>query len=367
MSPTIPTSIPTPMSPRTAHTLASLRPTVQQITSTFDPLTSFVSSNSSLYTVTTVNSTVVSPSVSPAMAGMPVQGTANIATKGVETFQKPPVPISSPELAAAAAAYQNSFQNSTQRIPPISHLSPKHIRQSHITEQNLSMSLPVSMALGKESLTTAEVESQIAVLESQIAAVNRSLKQSAQVTGFVESAVPTSSTASKSGRRKADTTTEDSLGQATFVAPTPKKSRQQSPSRAVSSASSVESVLPSLHPGMDMLARMHRLDAESIPESLRSQSIQSTLEAFEALRTQTFPPNSEALRAAQLAAEAQNSAQDMSLHHLDRDQIAAYVNQVEAEHGFVGVDREQTYTPTSDTASVSYTSQQQEIRVKGGT
>ncbi|XP_052804810.1 uncharacterized protein LOC128234563 isoform X2 [Mya arenaria] len=360
LSPTIPTSLQPPLSPRSAQTLASLKPAMQQITSNCESVTSFAfaTNPSSQFTVSTVNNTVVSPSVSPATSVVAANVLSNVS-KTTDSFQKPSAPVSSPDV-------EDAFQNNTQRIPPISHLSPKHIRQSHITDQNLTMSLPVSLAAGKESLTTAEVESQIAVLESQIAAVNRSLKKSAQATtGFVESAVPTSSTTSKSGRRKADTTTDENASSAPFATPTAKKSRQQSPVRAVSAASSVEGVLPPLHTSMDMLARMHRLDSEAIPESLRSQNIQSTLEAFEALRTQTFPPSSEALRA-QIAAEVQNSAQDMSLHHLgvDRDQMAAYVNQVDPEQNFNIMDREQTYTPTSDTTSVSYANQQHEIRVK---
>ncbi|KAH3868407.1 uncharacterized protein LOC127867764 [Dreissena polymorpha] len=347
LSPTVPHISQPPLSPHTVHSLASLRPSLQQFTSNYDPL-AYPSSASMLYAVSTMNTTVVSPSISPAISGINTAHMLTSATKSTDTFQKPAVPITSPELVA--------FQHGSQRIPPISHLSPKHIRQSHL--ESLSMSLPVSLSAVKESLSTAEVESQIAALESQIAAVNRSLKQSAQVTGIMET--PSSSTTSKSGRRKADTTTYSDESSPTFIPPiNPKKSRQQSPVRAVTSTSaSMEGALPPLHASMDMLARLHRLDTESIPESLRSQNIQSTLEAFEALRTQTFPPSS-------VVGDVQSSAHDMSLHHMsvDREQMAAYVNTVEQEQPYGLADREQTYTPSSDTASINY-SHQQEVRVK---
>lgn len=355
MSPTVPTVTPQPpLSPRTAHTIATLRPSLQQITSTYEPVTSFATNATALHTVSTVTTTVVSPSMSPAYSST----SQTRPTQAVDAFQKPTALISTPDAFSktSAAQYAAGYAG-TQRIPPISHLSPKHIRQSHL-DQGLSMSLPISLA-GKESLTTAEVESQIAVLESQIAAVNRSLKQSAQASGLIETATPSSTTTSKTGRRKADTTTDDA--NSTFIPPPyPKKSRQQSPVRAAAAAVNADTTLPPLHSSMDMLSRMHRLDAESIPESLRSQNIQSTLEAFEALRTQTFPP--------QMPNEAeaiQNTAQDMSLHHVpaDRDQMSAYVsNAVEREQTYTIGDREQTYTPTSETA---YNMQQAEIRVKG--
>jgi len=353
LSPTVPTVTPQPpLSPRTAHTITTLRPSLQQITSTYEPVTSFATSATTLYTVSTVNTTVVSPSVSPAFSST----SQTRPTQAADTFQKPTAVISTPEAfnKTPAAQYAAGFPG-TQRIPPISHLSPKHIRQSAL-EQGLSMSLPVSMA-GKESLTTAEVESQIAVLESQIAAVNRSLKQSAQASGLVETATPSST--SKAGRRKADTTTDDA--NSNFVPPPyPKKSRQQSPVRAASTTVNADTTLPPLHSSMDMLSRMHRLDAESIPESLRSQNIQSTLEAFEALRTQTFPP--------QMSNEAeaiQNTAQDMSLHNVpsERDQMSAYVsNTADREQTYTITEREQTFTPTSDPA---FNMQQADVRVKG--
>ena len=354
---------PPPLSPRTAHAMA-IRPSLQQITSTYEPVASFVTTSAStLYTVSTVNSTVVSPSVSPAYS------TASQVRPPlpVESFQKSSPPISTTEAYAKSnsLAQYAGYQSGTQRIPPISHLSPKHIRQS--IDQGLSMSLPVSLASGKESLTTAEVESQIAVLESQIAAVNRSLKQSAQASGIVETATPSSSTG-KTGRRKADTTTDETNA---FVPPPyPKKARQQSPisasrTAAVAAAEST-AALPPLHSSMDMLARMHRLDTESIPESLRSQNITSTLEAFEALRTQTFPPSTQISNEVDTV---QNTAQDMSIHHVttERDQLAAYTAAVEREQAYTVPDREQTYTPTSDTSASASTFnlQSAEVRVKG--
>ncbi|XP_045207522.2 mucin-17-like isoform X2 [Mercenaria mercenaria] len=360
LSPTVPPVPPPPLSPRTAHAMASLRPSLQQITSAYEPVASFVTTSAStLYTVSTVNSTVVSPSVSPAYS------TASQVRPPlpVDTFQKSTPPISIPEAYAKSnsMAQYAGYQSGTQRIPPISHLSPKHIRQS--IDQGLSMSLPVSLASGKESLTTAEVESQIAVLESQIAAVNRSLKQSAQATGIVETATPSSSTG-KAGRRKADTTTDETNA---FVPPPyPKKSRQQSPvSASRTTAAETTTALPPLHSSMDMLARMHRLDTESIPESLRSQNITSTLEAFEALRTQTFPPSTQINNEVDTI---QNTAQDMSIHHVssERDQLAAYTAAVDREQAYTVTDREQTYTPTSDTAvsTNAFNLQPAEVRVK---
>lgn len=358
LSPTVPPIPPPPLSPRTAHAMASLRPSLQQITSTYEPVTSFVTTSAStLYTVSTVNSTVVSPSVSPAYTtSSQVRPPAP-----VDSFQKSTTPISTPEVYAKSntmTQYTAGYPPGSQRIPPISHLSPKHIRQTHL-EQGLSMSLPVSLASGKESLTTAEVESQIAVLESQIAAVNRSLKHSAQVTGIVETATPTSSTG-KGGRRKADTTTDDANA---FVPPPyPKKSRQQSPVSATRTTADT-TAMPPLHSSMDMLARMHRLDTESIPESLRSQNIQSTLEAFEALRTQTFPPSMSITNEVEAI---QNTAQDMSIHHVasERDQLAAYTAAVEREQSYAVTDRE-AYTPTSDSAANAFGMQSAEVRVKG--
>ncbi|KAH3769527.1 hypothetical protein DPMN_170797 [Dreissena polymorpha] len=377
LSPTVPKISKPPLSPHTVHSLASLRPSLQQLTSNYDPL-AYPSSASMLYAVSTMNATVVSPSVLPAISGINTAHMLTSATKSTDTFQKPAVPITSPELAA--------FQQGMQRIPPISHLSPKHFRQSHL--EGLSMSLPVSLSAVKESLSSAEVESQITASESQIAAVNRilkqsalvtgimetpsstttsksvsqiaavnrSLKQSAQVTGIMET--PSSSTTSKSGRRKADPTTYSEESSPTFIPPiNPKKSRQQSPVRAVTSTSaSMEGALPPLHASMDMLPRLHRLDTESFP--LRSQNIQSTLEDFDALRTPTFLPSS-------VVGDVQSSAHDISLHQMsvDREQMAAYAKAVEQDQSYVIADREQTYTPSSDRASINY-SHQQEVRVK---
>ncbi|KAL4229004.1 hypothetical protein ACF0H5_012042 [Mactra antiquata] len=354
LSPTVP-PVP-PLSPRTAHAMASLRPSLQQITSTYEPVTSFATSASTLYTVSTVNSTAVSPSVSPAYS----TSTQVKPPVAVDSFQKSPAPqISTPEVytkSNSVGGQYAGFHSGNQRIPPISHLSPKHIRQTHL-EQGLAMSLPVSLAGGKESLTTAEVESQIAALESQIAAVNRSLKQSAQATGIVETATPSSSTG-KTGRRKADTTTDESNA---FVPPPyPKKSRQQSPVRSIPETST----LPQLHSSMDMIARMHRLDTDSIPESLRSQNIQSTLEAFEALRTQTFPPTVPVVNEVE---SIQNTAQDMSIHHIsgDREQMAAYAAAVDREPTYTMADHEQAYTPSSDTSAANaYSVQSADVRVK---
>lgn len=354
LSPTVP-PVP-PLSPRTAHAMASLRPSLQQITSTYEPVTSFATSASTLYTVSTVNSTVVSPSVSPAYS-VAAQVRPPVP---IDSFQKSTAtPISTPEVYTKSNSIGQyaGYHSGTQRIPPISHLSPKHIRQTHL-EQGLAMSLPVSLAAGKESLTTAEVESQIAALESQIAAVNRSLKQSAQASGIVETTTPSSSTG-KTGRRKADTTTDDT--NAFIPPPYPKKTRQQSPVRSTPETSA----LPQLHSSMDMLARMHRLDTDSIPESLRSQNIQSTLEAFEALRTQTFPPT---VPVTNEVDSIQNTAQDMSIHHVaaDREQLAAYTGAVEREPTYTVTDQEQAYTPSSDTSAANaYSVQSAEVRVKG--
>ena len=383
-SPTAP--LPPDMSPRSLAAAAALRTTLVQGLPISEALTTMTTSVSSVYTASTVTttSTTVSPSVSP--AAYPGIAQLRPPPPPVDIFQKQSVPISSPDMFLKSASVPTSqfqaYHPGTQRIPPISHLSPKHIRQTHM-EHNMSMSLPVSLAplslnkdMSKESLSTAEVESQIAILESQIAAVNRSLKQTAQVTG-VEPVLQTPTPASKSTRRKADSSSDEhgSYG----PPPYPKKTRQQSPVSA--NRASVESTnLPPLHSSMDMLARIHRLDTDSIPESLRSQNIQSTLEAFEALRTQTFPPNSEVMRT-QVSNDVetiQNTAQDMSIHHAiaEREQLAAYSASVEREQVYpvtaapTAVVREQSsYTPSPterDAATnAAYTAQGSSVHVKG--
>ena len=334
-------------SPPSAHALQRTL-----MNSTYEPITSFATTASSLYTVSTVNSTVASPSVSPTYS------TVSQARQHsqVDSFKQTPT-VENAELYAKAsplAQFQAYAGRETGRIPPISHLSPKHIRQSHL-EHNMSMSLPVSltpvslakdMAGGKESqLSASEVETQIAVLQSQIAAVNRNLQASQTVPPGQEEvavAVPVPHPTPQRGRRKA-ASTDDATG-AYVPPPYPKKTRQQSP---VSNRVSTESALPPLHSSMDIMSRLHRLDSESIPESLRSQNIQSTLEAFEALRTQTFPPNPEVLRT-QIANEIeniQNTAQDMSMHHVTTEREQVYPVTTE-EYTAVTTEREQSYTTT---------------------
>ena len=334
-------------SPPSAH---SLQRTL--MTTTYEPITSFATSASSLYTVSTVNSTVVSPSVSPTYSTV----SQTRQHSQVDTYHKQTPTVESAELYAKASPLSQFTAyagRETGRIPPISHLSPKHIRQSQF-EHNMSMSLPVSLTpvslakditSGKESLSAAEVETQIAVLQSQIAAVNRNLQASQTVPPAQEEVpvpVPVPHPAPRQGRRKA-ASTDDAT--ATYVPPPyPKKTRQQSP---VSNRVSTESALPPLHSSMDIMSRLHRLDTESIPESLRSQNIQSTLEAFEALRTQTFPPNPEALRT-QIANEIeniQNTAQDMSIHHVTTEREQVYPVTTE-EYTAVTTDREQSYPTT---------------------
>ena len=336
-------------SPPSAHTLQRTL-----MNSTYEPITSFATSASSLYTVSTVNSTVVSPSVSPAYSTV----SQTRQHSQVDSYHKQTPTVESAELYAKASPlsqFSAYTGRETGRIPPISHLSPKHIRQSHL-EHNMSMALPVSLtpvslakdiASGKESLSAAEVETQIAVLQSQIAAVNRNLQasQTVQVTQEevpVPVSVPVPHPTPRQGRRKA-ASTDDATG-AYVPPPYPKKTRQQSP---VSNRVSTESALPPLHSSMDIMSRLHRLDTESIPESLRSQNIQSTLEAFEALRTQTFPPNPEVLRT-QIANEIeniQNTAQDMSIHHVTTEREQVYPVTTE-EYTAVTSEREQSYPTT---------------------
>ena len=383
---TSPVQPPQALSPRSHAAAAALRSTLVQGVPLSEAMITPTTTMGSLYTAPTVTttSTTVSPSVSPAA----YTGVAQIRPPPtpVETYQKQTIPISSPDIYMKSASMASQFQTyhpGTQRIPPISHLSPKHIRQSHM-EHNLSMSLPVSLApvslnkdISKESLSTAEVESQIAILESQIAAVNRSLKQTAQVTG-VEPLLQPPAPTTKPGRRKAESSTEEHSSYG--PPPYPKKTRQQSPVSA--NRTSVEATtLPPLHSSMDMLARIHRLDTDSIPESLRSQNIQSTLEAFEALRTQTFPPNTEVMRT-QVSNDVeaiQNTAQDMSIHHAitEREQLAAYSAPVEREQVYpvtapvpAALVREQTsYTPSPTeqdaVTNASYGTQGSSVHVKG--
>lgn len=339
--------------------------------STYEPITSFATSASSLYTVSTINSTVVSPSVSPAYS------TVSQARQHsqVDSYHKQTPGVESAELYAKASPlsqFSAYTGRETGRIPPISHLSPKHIRQSHL-EHNLSMSLPVSLTpvslakdISKENLSAAEVETQIAVLQSQIAAVNRNLQASQSIQPSQEEVpvpVPVPHPTPR-GRRKAAST--DDATSAYVPPPYPKKTRQQSP---VSNRVSTESALPPLHSSMDIVSRLHRLDTESIPESLRSQNIQATLEAFEALRTQPFTPNPDALRT-QIASEIeniQNTAQDMSIHHVSAEREQQVYPVTTEEYTTVTTERDQAYPSAVVTSErdQTYAAPSSSVLVKG--
>ena len=359
--------VPPVQSPPTAHTSQSVLQ--KALMNSFEPITSFATSASSLYTVSTVNSTVVSPAISPAYSTV---SQARQQTQ-MDTYQKQPS-VENAELytkPSPLSQFSAYTGRETGRIPPISHLSPKHIRQSHL-EHNMSMSLPVSLTpvslakdiAGRENLSAAEVEAQIAVLQSQIAAVNKNLQasQSAQEEVPIPVPVPIPHPTPR-GRRKA-ASTDDAT--ASYVPPPyPKKTRQQSPS----SRASTESALPPLHSSMDIMSRLHRLDTESIPESLRSQNIQSTLEAFEALRTQTFPPNPDVLRT-QMPSDMeniQNTAQDMSIHHVTTEREPQVYPVTTEEYTTVTSERDQVYPTAVITAERDQTYQApgSSILVKG--
>ena len=350
--------VPPVQSPPVAHTTQSVLQ--KALMNSFEPITSFATSANSLYTVSTVNSTVVSPAISPAystvsQARQPMQADAYQKQASVENAEL----YTKPSPLSQFSAYTG---RETGRIPPISHLSPKHIRQSHL-EHNMSMSLPVSLTpvslakdiTGKENLSAAEVEAQIAVLQSQIAAVNKNLQASQAVQEEVPIQLPAPSPhPAPRGRRKAASTDDPA---ASYVPPPyPKKTRQQSPS---SRAASTESALPPLHSSMDIMSRLHRLDTESIPESLRSQNIQSTLEAFEALRTQTFPPNPDVLRTPMPSEmeTIQNTAHDMSIHHVTTEREPQVYPVTTEEYTAVTTERDQVYPTAIITAERDQTYQ----------
>ena len=335
--------VPPVQSPPTPHTTQSVLQ--KALMNSYEPVTSFATSANSLYTVSTVNSTVVSPAITPAYSTVSqTRQPAQVDVYQKQTSVENAELYTKPSPLSQFAAYTG---RETGRIPPISHLSPKHIRQSHL-QHNMSMSLPVSLTpvslakdiAGKENLSAAEVEAQIAVLQSQIAAVNKNLQASqvGQEAVPIQLPVPVPHPTPR-GRRKA-VSTDDAT--ASYVPPPyPKKVRQQSPS----SRASTESALPPLHSSMDIMSRLHRLDTESIPESLRSQNIQSTLEAFEALRTQTFPPNPDVLRTPMPSEmeTIQNTAHDMSIHHVTTEREPQVYPVTTEEYTAVTTERDQVY------------------------